>query len=362
MTLRRPALFLTAALAALGLAACGEKSEQVNATSPPPAALSVLLDFFPNANHSGFFAAQGSGAFERAGLDVALQTPDDPATVLKLVAAGKADLGISYTPEVLKAREQGQNITAIASIVTRPLTSLVSLDKAGIETAADLKGKTVGTAGIPYQTAYLDTIVKNAGLQPGDVKQVDVGFNLQSALLSGKVDATLGAFWNYEGTELELKKRKARVVPVDQLGIPTYDELVLVARADVLSEKESSIRRLVRAVNQGYEVVRQDPAEGIKPLLAANKELDPELQLEVTKRTLDVFWPADKSEPWGWLSHDTWAAYAQWMLENGLLSKQLPLDVAITSDFLPGEGAGEGRKTPDSSGRPNQNLPGYRGS
>ncbi|MFA4929400.1 MAG: ABC transporter substrate-binding protein [Patulibacter sp.] len=362
MTLRRPALFLTAALAALGLAACGEKSEQTAGTAPPPAKLSVLLDFFPNANHSGFFQAQASGAFAKAGLDVALQTPDDPATVLKLVAAGKADLGISYTPEILKAREQGQNITAIASIVTRPLTSLVSLDKTGIARPEDLKGKTVGTAGIEYQTAYLDTIAKNAGLQPDDVKQVGVGFNLQSALLSGKVDATLGAFWNYEGTELELKNRKARVVPVDKLGIPTYDELVLVARADVLTEKESSIRRLVRAIGHGYEAVRANPEEGIKPLLAANKELDPELQLEVTKRTLEAFWPADKTKPWGWLSHDTWADYAQWMLENDLLQKQIPLDVAITSDFLPGEGAGSGRKTPDSSGRPNQNLPGYRGS
>lgn len=362
MTLRRLTPLLTAALATIGLAACGEKSEEVSATTPPPAKLSVLLDFFPNANHSGFFAAQGGGLFEQAGLDVALQTPDDPATVLKLVAAGKADLGISYTPEVLEAREQGQNITAIASIVTRPLTSLVSLDKARISDPKDLEGKTVGTAGIGYQTAYLDTIVKNAGLQPDDVKQVGVGFNLQSALLSGKVDATLGAFWNYEGTELELKKRKARVVPVDKLGIPTYDELVLVARADVLTEKESSIRRLVRAVGQGYEAVRKDPEQGIQPLLQANKELDPELQLEVTKRTLDAFWPADKQRPWGWLSHDTWADYAQWMLDNGLLKRQIPLDVAITNDFLPGEGAGQGRKTPGEADRPSQNLPGYRGS
>ncbi len=362
MTLRRPVLFLTAALATLGLAACGEKSEQIDGSAPPQAKLSVLLDFFPNANHSGFFAAQANGAFEQAGLDVALQTPDDPATVLKLVAAGKADLGISYTPEILMAREQGQDITGIASIVTRPLTSLVSLDKSDIKDPKDLEGKTVGTAGIAYQTAYLDTIVKDAGLQPDDVRQVGVGFNLQSALLSGRVDATLGAFWNYEGTELELKDRKARVVPVDELGIPTYDELVLVARADVLAEKESSIRRLVRAVNQGYEFVRQNPEEGIKPLLAANKELDPELQLEVTKRTLDVFWPADKNRPWGWLSHDTWADYAQWMLDNGLLKKQIPLDIAISNDFLPGEGAGTGRKTPGNEGRPNQNLPGYRGS
>ncbi len=362
MTLRRPLLLLTAAVSALALAACGEKSEQVDSSQPPQASLSVLLDFFPNANHSGFFAAQGDGSFAAAGLDVDLQTPDDPATVLKLVAAGKADLGISYTPEILMARDQGQDIVAIASIVTRPLTSMVSLEKSKIDGPADLKGKTVGTAGIAYQTAYLQTILKDAGLQSSDVKQVGVGFNLQSALLSGKVDATLGAFWNYEGTELELKGRDARVVPVDQLGIPPYDELVLVARSSTLREKESSIRRLVRAVGQGYAAVKADPEQGIQPLLAANKELDPELQLKVTERTLEAFWPADQQRPWGWLSHDTWADYAQWMLDNDLLKQRLPLDVAVTNDFLPGEGAGSGRKTPGNEGRPNENLPGYRGS
>ncbi|WP_051472264.1 ABC transporter substrate-binding protein [Patulibacter minatonensis] len=361
---RRPLVLLAAVATTLGLAACGERSEDVAGTSKPPAAkLSLLLDYLPNADHAGIFQAQSSGAFTKAGLDVDVKTPDDPATVLKLVETGKVDVGISYEPEVLLARAQGQNVVAIAGVVQRPLTSLISLPKAGIAKPADLEGKTVGTAGIPYQNAYLDTIAKSAGISPSSIKRVDVGFNLDQALVSGKVDATLGGFWNVEGVELQQKKRDPRITPVDKLGVPSYAELVLVARGDTLTKKESSIRRLVRAIGQGYQVVRKNPSEGVNPLLKANEDLDPKLQEAAVAKTVDAFFPTGKNakQPWGWLDTDQWADYAQWMLQNGLLKKQLPLDNVVTTDFLAGEGAGVGRKTPDGSARPDQSLPGYRG-
>lgn len=359
---RRPLALLMALTLTLGLAACGEREESA-AERPPETKLSLLLDYLPNADHAGIFEAQESGRFTKSGLDVDLRTPDDPATVLKLVAAGKVDVGISYAPEVLLARAQGQNVVAIASLVQRPLTSLISLPKAGIEQPADLEGKTVGTAGIPYQKAYLDTIARKAGLSPTSVKQVDVGFNLNQALVSGKVDATLGGFWNVEGVELEQKGRKPRITPVDELGVPNYAELVLVARGETLSGKESSIRRLVRAIGQGYEAVREDPASGVEPLLQANRDLDPKLQTEAVKQTVDAFFPSGRNakRPWGWLDTDEWADYAQWMLDNRLLREQLPLDTAVTTDFLAGEGAGVGRKTPGGAERPDESLPGYRG-
>jgi putative hydroxymethylpyrimidine transport system substrate-binding protein len=359
---RRPLALLAALCVALGLTACGERAEST-AEKPPETKLSLLLDYLPNADHAGIFEAQDGGRFTKAGLDVDVRTPDDPATVLKLVAAGKVDVGISYAPEVLLARAQGQDVTAIASLVQRPLTSLISLPKAGIERPADLEGKTVGTAGIPYQKAYLDTIATKAGISPSSVKQVDVGFNLNQALVSGKVDATLGGFWNVEGVELQQKGRKPRISPVDRLGVPNYAELVLVARGDVLTKKESSIRRLVRAIGQGYEAVRQDPEAGVQPLLRANEDLDPKLQTEAVKKTVDAFFPSGRNakRPWGWLDSDEWADYAQWMLENRLLQTKIPLDTAVTTDFLAGEGAGVGRKTPGGAERPDQSLPGYRG-
>jgi putative hydroxymethylpyrimidine transport system substrate-binding protein len=360
--IRRPLLLLLALGAVLGLAACGERTENTT-ERPPEARLSLLLDYLPNADHAGIFQAQSAGTFQKAGLDVDVRTPDDPASVLKLVAAGKVDVGISYEPEVLEARAKGENVVAIAGVVQRPLTSLISLPKAGIEKPADLEGKTVGTAGIPYQNAYLDTIAKAAGISPSSVKRADVGFNLNQALVSGKVDATLGGFWNVEGIELQQKDRKPRITPVDKLGVPPYAELVLVARGETLVKKESQIRRLVRAIGLGYEAVRKDPVQGVQPLLRANRELDPKLQEAAVKATADAFFPSGRNakRPWGWLDTDAWADYAQWMLTNGLLAKRIPLDNAVTTDFLPGEGAGVGRKTPDGAARPDQSLPGYKG-
>lgn len=360
---RRPLILLLALCATLGLTACGEREESAS-ERPPESRLSLLLDYLPNPDHVGIFQAQGSGAFRRAGLDVDVKTPDDPASVLKLVASGKVDVGISYEPEVLLARQENQDVVAIAALVQRPLTSLISLPKGGIEKPQDLEGKKVGTAGIPYQKAYLDTIATAAGVSPSSVQHVDVGFNLNQALISGRVDATLGAFWNVEGIELEQKDRKPRITPVDELGVPKYAELVLVARAETLRTKESQVRRLVREIGRGYQAVRKDPESGIEPLLKANPELDPKLQRASVKATMNAFFPsgADAKRPWGWLDTDAWADYAQWMLQNGLLKRQMPLDTVVTTDYLAGEGAGVGRKTPGGAERPDENLPGFRGS
>ena len=162
---RIPALAPAVALLALalGLAACGEKSEDASTAAQP---LSLTLDFYPNADHAGIYMAQKLGYFEEAGLDVSIETPADPAAPLKLVAAGESDLAISYEPEVALAHEKGLDVVAIAALVNRPLTSLIWLRKSGIKGVADLKGKTVATAGIPYQDAFLETILARAQLSP----------------------------------------------------------------------------------------------------------------------------------------------------------------------------------------------------
>ena len=165
-----------------------------------------MLDYFPNADHAGIYAAKDSGAFSRAGLDVQIQTPSDPAAPLKLLAAGKVDLAISYEPELLLARDKGLKLVAVGALVQKPLTSIMSIGKHAIADPKDLKGKTVGTAGIPYQSAYLKAILERAGVDPSSVKEVNVGFNLVPAMKTKKVDATLGAFWNYEGVQLRLRE------------------------------------------------------------------------------------------------------------------------------------------------------------
>ena len=324
-------LVLLAAAAAV-LAGCGEKKETTTPASAEP--LTVMLDFFPNADHAGLYAAQANGDFKRAGLDVKLQPPSDPAEPLRLLAAGKVDLAISYEPELFLARDKGLALASVGAIVQRPLTSIISLKN--ISRPGDLQGKRVGTAGIPYQSAYLKTVAKNAGVT--GIKEVNVGFNLVPAMLSKKVDATLGGFWNYEGIQLERKHKHPKIIRIDQAGVPTYDELIVVAREDTLRTRDGAakVRRFMQAAGGGYNAVKADPAAGIEPLLAANKDLDRGLQLASVKATLPAFQPAG-GKPFGWQDLNAWARYAKWMFDNGLLTRPSS-PRALTNEFLPGEG------------------------
>jgi putative hydroxymethylpyrimidine transport system substrate-binding protein len=327
-------LALLAAAAAV-LAGCGTKKE--NTAAPGTQPLTVMLDFFPNADHAGLYAAQADGDFRRAGLDVKLQAPNDPTEPLRLLAAGKVDLAISYEPELLLARDRGLKLASVGAIVQRPLTSIISLK--GISSPGQLQGKRVGTAGIPYQSAYLETIAKNAGAT--GVKEINVGFNLVPAMLSKKVDATLGGFWNYEGVQLARRHKHPRIIRVDQAGVPTYDELIVVAREATLRTRDGAaeVRRFMQAAGAGYSAVRKDPSTGIGPLMSAAPDLDRGLQLASVKATLPAFFPA-AGKPFGWQDLNAWARYAKWMYDNRLL-KQLPaVGRAVTNDYLPGQGIG----------------------
>ena len=190
----------------------------------------VILDYFPNADHAGIYAAQAAGDYDRAGLDVDIKPPPDPSAPLKLLRTGQADVVISYEPELLLARDKGSDLVAVGALVQKPLTTLMTLDGSIHSARATCAGKRVGTAGIPYQTAYLQTILHNAGVDPATVDETHVGFNLVPAMLSRKVDATLGAFWNYEGTDLRRRGRKPTILRMEKLGVPTYNELIFVAR------------------------------------------------------------------------------------------------------------------------------------
>jgi putative hydroxymethylpyrimidine transport system substrate-binding protein len=335
--IRRLTCALLVAACAVTVAACGEKTESTNA--PKRESVRVMLDFFPNADHAGLYAAQGTGAFRKAGLDVALQAPSDPSAPLKLLAAGKVDLAISYEPELLLARDKGQQLVAVGALVQKPLTSVMSIGRKAIADPRQLAGKTVGTAGIPYQSAYLKAILGKAGVDPRRVKEVNVGFNLVPAMLSGRVDATLGAFWNYEGVQLAQQRKRPKVIRMEQAGVPTYNELVIVARRDDLdTEGGAKVRRFLRALAQGMKALRQDPATGIDPLLRANRDLDRKLQEASVKATMPVFFPADTSKPFGFMAPGEWAAYGDWMARNRLLRNPPDAARALTDEFLPGQG------------------------
>jgi putative hydroxymethylpyrimidine transport system substrate-binding protein len=323
--------------AAFSLAACGEKQDVVSAAKTKP--FNVMLDFFPNADHAALYAAIAHGDFRAVGLEVHPETPADPSEPLKLLAAGRVDAAISYEPEVLLARDQGLNVVSIAALVQRPLTSIIALPSARVRSVADLAHKTVGTAGIAYQAAELRTALTTAGVRASAVREVNVGFNLVPAMLSHKVAATLGGFWNYEAIQLEQLGKKPVVIPIDRAGVPEYDELVLVVRADEARKRGQDLRAFLQALTRGEREVRADPAAAAALILAADPSLERKLQLASIERTLPAAVPTVAGKPYGWQNDAAWKSFGAWMFAHKLLVHDPGAGAPpLTDEFLPGEG------------------------
>jgi putative hydroxymethylpyrimidine transport system substrate-binding protein len=334
----RAAIALLAAVCSLLLlSACGSKQDALSSAGTKP--FNLVLDFFPNADHAALYSGIDHGDFRAVGLDVKPQTPADPAEPLKLLAAGKADMAISYEPELLLARDEGLKLVSVGALVQRPLTSIIALPSGHVAKVADLAGKAVGTAGIPYQAAMLKTAVQAAGADPASVKEVDVGYNLVQAMLTGKVAATLGGFWNVEGVQLQQMHKHPLIVPVDRAGVPTYDELVLVVREDEAHERGQDLRAFMQALTRGEREARSDPAAAAALLIKANPSLERKLQLASVERTLPATVPSEAGKPYGWQNPSAWASFGAWMFNHALLkhdpNSALP---PFTNEFLPGQG------------------------
>lgn len=321
---------------ALGLAACGEKSEDTTGGERQP--LSLTLDFYPNPDHAGIYMAQKLGYFEEAGLDLSVTAPSDPAAPLQLLAAGRTDLAISYEPEVVLAHEQGLPLVAVAAIVNRPLTSMIWLAKSGIKGVGDLKGKTVAYAGIPYQEAFLKTILARAQLSLADVKAVNVGFGLLPALVGGSAQAMLGGYSNVEGVDLRERGKGPVVTPVDRLGVPTYDELVLVANRDELEADPEAVRLFIAALARGTTAAAERPNEATQAIVEANDALDPKLTKAEVEATLPLLAPSvPPGQPYGFMNPDDWDTFAGWMRDNELIEALPRASELLTNAYLPGE-------------------------
>lgn len=324
------ALAVCAATIAVG---CGEKTET---TTPGKAApFTLALDFYINADHAGIFEAIDSGYFREAGLDVQPQTPSDPSAPIREVAAGRVDLAISYEPEVLLAHDQGLPVKAVAALVPTPLTSLIWLPDSGIKKVKDLRGKTVATAGIPYQQAYLDTILDRAGVSTDDVTTVDVQQNLLHPILTGEAQAMLGGFLNVEGVDLARQGTNPTVIPVDKLGIPTYNELVVVANSDTLDEKSEDIRLFLDALERGTKAAKADPAGATQGIVAADNGLDPKTTAAEVRKTLPLLVQAN-AKRWGYMDPRQWEKFAQFFANNGEIKALPEIDDVLTNDLLPG--------------------------
>jgi putative hydroxymethylpyrimidine transport system substrate-binding protein len=326
--------------AAVSLAGCGEIQNVVHPTAGAFRPLTLMLDWSPNADHVGIYQAQAEGDFDRAALNVHIQyNTADPSAPLRLLEAGKVQVAITYEPEVMLARDRHIPVVAVGALIQRPLTSIVSLGSRHIHSPAMLRGKTVGVAGIPYQNAFLRTILGHSGVPQRSVTSVNVGENLVPAMLSGRVDATLGAYWNYEAIQLELLRKHPNVIHVERAGVPNYDELVFAVMENEIVNHPDLIRAFVQAVARGYESARANPAHAVSNLLSANPAagLSRRLQIASVRATMPYWFPAD-GKPWGWQDAAQWNAFGQWMLNEHLISDPNAVTDASTNELLAGQG------------------------
>jgi putative hydroxymethylpyrimidine transport system substrate-binding protein len=330
---RAVAAVVVVLLAGLGVG-CGEKEEELGGARPEQ--LDLVLDFYVNPDHAGIYTALERGYFDAAGLDVRPRVPSDPAAPIKQVAAGQADLAISYEPEVLLARDQGLDVVAVAALVPEPLTSLIWTEESEVDRVADLAGRTVATAGIPYQDAFLEAIAARAGIQADEIEAVDVGLNLLPAVLSGRADAMLGGFENVEGVDLRLREKEPTVIGVEELGVPTYEELVLVAEGERVREDAEAIRLFIAALERGTEAASRDPESATEAVLSAGQGLDPRLTKAEVEATLPLL-QGPPGETYGEMKPDQWERFGGFLYDEGLLSSRPDVSTALTNELLPRE-------------------------
>jgi putative hydroxymethylpyrimidine transport system substrate-binding protein len=332
MTPGRALALLLAALACLAVVAgCGGDDDTGDDTQGTQSAR-LILDWFPNPDHAGIYAAVEEGFFEDEGVAVTPEVPSDPSAALKRLAAGRAEFAISYEPEVLIARSQGVPVVAVGALVTRPLNAVIyRTDR--ISGPDDLEGKTIGAAGLPSDRPLLDAVVRNGGGDPANVTVRNVGFNLSPALAGGRVDAVIGAFWNIELVELERQDQPVAALRLDEHGVPTYDELVVVTSDTIARERPDLVERFLRGLRHGQDWAATDQTGAVEHLLEANPDLDEDTVTAQLRETAEVLSPSDV--PTLHVDPAQWAGFAAWMTENGLLEEPVDAATAVTDRFLP---------------------------
>jgi NitT/TauT family transport system substrate-binding protein/putative hydroxymethylpyrimidine transport system substrate-binding protein len=227
--------------------------------------VTVALDFVPNAVHAPIFTAQRVGADRRHGVRIVIQRPGSQPDSLKAVVAGRADVGVLDIHDLGLARERGKDIVAIGALVERPLAALIA--QRGIRRPRDLGGRTVGVSGLPSDPAFLRAIVRHDGGDYPSIRQVTIGFNAVSALLTRKVDA-VPAFWNAEGVVLRQRGVPVREFRVEDYGAPPYPEVVLMTTRRVLERRRDDLVRFLAALGDGVRSVLRDPGPAVRQVAA----------------------------------------------------------------------------------------------
>jgi putative hydroxymethylpyrimidine transport system substrate-binding protein len=315
--MHRPTRF-AAALAALAVVA----GLAIGASPSKPAAaeeLRVLLDWFVNPDHAPLFVALEKGFFAERDLEVTFVAPTDPSSPPKLVAAGQADIAVSYQPQLHLHVAAGLPIKRIGTLVATPLNSLLVLRDGPIQSIADLAGRKIGFSVGGFEDALLKRMLERHGLSLDDVTLVNVNFSLSPALLSGQVDAVIGAFRNFELNQMDLLGKPGRAFFVEEEGVPSYDELILIAHADRTGDPR--FVRFLAAVEAGVQFLVNHPGDSWELFISHRPELDDELNRRAWADTLPRFALRPRA-----LDRARYERFAEFLRGQGLIDKTIALD------------------------------------
>ncbi len=314
---------LAAVLAALAIAGCGGGGAEPGASDEA----TLVLDFQPNAVHSGIYAALADGGYDDAGVALDVREPSNSTDAPKLLAGGRAQFAILDIHDLALARERGLDLVGVGAIVHRPLAAVIARDRHAVRSPRDLEGGQVGVTGLPSDDAVLDAVLEGAGADPEAVDRVTIGFDAVAALAAGRLDAAT-SFWNAEGVTLRTMGVPTREFRVDDFGAPAYPELVLATTGETLREQPQLVDAVVGATGAGYDEVVADPAAGIDDLLAAVPGLDPDEQSAQLEALLD----ADALGPGLEFDRRQLEAWSAWEADNGLVEAPPPVARTFSLD------------------------------
>jgi putative hydroxymethylpyrimidine transport system substrate-binding protein len=280
--------------------------------------MSLILDWFVNPDHGPVIIAQERGYFADVGLEVETIAPADPTDPPKMVAAGRADLAISYQPQLHLNLHQDMPLVRVGTLVSTPLTCLVVLADGPVQSLADLKGRKVGFAVAGVQEAMLEAMLRHNGLSPDDVEQINIGWSISPALMSGQVDGVIGAFRNFELNQLDIEGMAGRCFYPENEGIPAYDELIYVANPETMDKER--IARFLKATERATQFILNNPQESWEIFAATSAEL----RNELNERAWGDTYPRFATRPAA-MDYGRYSEFEDFLLEMEMVPSKTPV-------------------------------------
>ena len=293
------AIGLTAALA---LSACSAPADEGGADAPVELTpVKLQLQWLPQGQFAGYFAAVEQGYFEEAGLDVEIIPSGGDIVPQDALANGDVDYAIAWVPKVLGSIEAGANVTNIAQIFQRSGTLQVAFADSGIESVADFEGKKIGSWGFGNEWEIFAAMAEE-GLDSSTVEIITQDFNM-NAFLAGDVDAAQAMTYNEYAQVLEsVNPDTGELYTADDLNVISYEDTVGAMLQDAIwadterlesdTEYQETTVAFLKAVIKGWVYAAENPEDAAQITIDAGSGWGPSHELWMVNETNKLIWPA----------------------------------------------------------------------